>query len=96
MKIVVVCGSRDYEIERRDLFSNDGNICQANVIVGTPGRLVEHLVDLSGEINLSGLRYLVIDEADRMSQTARLEWLNLVEDCANGKSTDRQSIRIGV
>lgn len=81
---MLLCGNRDYEVERRDLFSSESSLSQANVIIATPGRLVEHLVDLSGEIDLTGLRYLVIDEADRMSQSARLEWLNLVEDCANG------------
>lgn len=45
---------------------------------------VEHLLDTDGIIDLSMLRYLVIDEADRMQDTARMEWLELVEKYANG------------
>jgi ATP-independent RNA helicase DbpA len=36
----------------------------AHVVVGTPGRLLDHL--RRGSLNLSGLRTLVLDEADRM------------------------------
>jgi len=36
----------------------------ANIIVATPGRLLDHLVN--GSLTLSELQYLVFDEADRM------------------------------
>lgn len=36
----------------------------AHVVVGTPGRLLDHL--RRGSLDLSGLRMLVLDEADRM------------------------------
>jgi ATP-dependent RNA helicase DeaD len=36
----------------------------AHVIVGTPGRVIDHLE--KGTLDLSGLRYLVLDEADEM------------------------------
>ena len=36
----------------------------AHVVVGTPGRLLDHM--RRGNLNLSGLRTLVLDEADRM------------------------------
>lgn len=57
----------------------------AHIIISTPGRLVEHLVNSSTNMDLSSLRYLVVDEADRMQDTARIEWLNIVERRARGK-----------
>jgi len=36
----------------------------ADVIIGTPGRLIAHLI--MGYVNISELKYLILDEADRM------------------------------
>ena len=36
----------------------------ANIIVATPGRLLDHLIN--GSLNLADLQYIVFDEADRM------------------------------
>uniref|UniRef100_A0AC34QD40 ATP-dependent RNA helicase n=1 Tax=Panagrolaimus sp. JU765 TaxID=591449 RepID=A0AC34QD40_9BILA len=54
----------------------------------------QHLTDLDGEIDLTKLRYLVVDEADRMKYTAKMEWYNLLEERArvltpNSTSIDR-------
>uniref|UniRef100_A0A915D3G4 RNA helicase n=1 Tax=Ditylenchus dipsaci TaxID=166011 RepID=A0A915D3G4_9BILA len=78
IKIALLNGLNDYESERSLLFPSNSE-SQVHVIVATPGRLMEHLVDPSGIINLSALRFLVVDEADRMIDTARVEWLNVVE-----------------
>jgi len=40
------------------------NIKKADIIVGTPGRILDHLG--RGTINFSNLRFLVLDETDRM------------------------------
>lgn len=83
-KIVSFDGSSDYSSERNLLFPNKSKVSQAHILIATPGRLVEHLVDDNGHIDLTSLRYLVVDEADRMQDTARMEWLGLVERRANG------------
>lgn len=89
-RIVALDGGNDYEAERNQLFpvERQSRCAQAHIIVATPGRLVEHLVDdeSGGAIDLSQLRFLVVDEADRMVDTARMEWLALAERRANGKS----------
>ncbi|KAH7731651.1 DEAD box protein/DEAH protein box helicase [Aphelenchoides avenae] len=92
-KVVLLIGASDYTTERSKLFPNGSTRSDAHIIIATPGRLVEHLADLSGDINLRSLRYLIVDEADRMGQTARLEWLNLVERRANVPATTGLSIR---
>lgn len=40
------------------------NIRSAQIIVGTPGRILDHLI--SKHVHLTKLKYLVLDEADRM------------------------------
>uniref|UniRef100_A0A183BZ28 ATP-dependent RNA helicase n=1 Tax=Globodera pallida TaxID=36090 RepID=A0A183BZ28_GLOPA len=80
---IVLLGQNDYRSERSALFPNGSRKCKAHVIVATPGRFVEHLLDENGDLDLSMLRYLVVDEADRMQDMARMEWLELVEKYAN-------------
>ena len=58
---VAVFGGGDgsvYEQQRRAIQNN------VHIIVATPGRLIAHLQ--SGVLNLKHLKYLVLDEADRM------------------------------
>lgn len=45
-----------------------------DILVTTPGRLVEHLTKTEG-LDLSDLRYLVIDEADRVMEKVQNDWL---------------------
>lgn len=50
--------------------------CRSDVIIATPGRLVEHLEGTSGFAEcLSFLRLLVIDEADRLLAQAYHSWV---------------------
>ena len=55
---VAVYGGIDYDKQRR-LFDNP-----VDIVVATPGRLIDFVQQ--GVINLSGIKILVIDEADRM------------------------------
>ncbi|GEQ67233.1 hypothetical protein JCM33374_g897 [Metschnikowia sp. JCM 33374] len=47
-----------------------------DILVSTPGRLVEHL--LNGSISLEALRFLVIDEADRLLNQSFQNWCEVV------------------
>ncbi|KAI6242597.1 putative ATP-dependent RNA helicase [Aphelenchoides fujianensis] len=69
--IVVLNETRSYEQERRLLFADGSKRTRAN-----------HLTDDCGRIDLSDLRFLVVDEADSM-RFVREEWLELVERLAN-------------
>lgn len=55
---LTVSGGRDFEEEKRKI----GH--RAQVLVGTPGRLLDHL--RKGNTNLGGVKYLVLDEVDEM------------------------------
>lgn len=57
--LIATCvGGMDYRTERRSLDRG------AHIVVGTPGRLRDHIE--RGSLNLSGLRAVVLDEADEM------------------------------
>lgn len=55
---LTVSGGRDFEEEKRKI----GH--RAQVLVGTPGRLLDHL--RKGNTSLGGVKYLVLDEVDEM------------------------------
>ncbi|WP_449291326.1 DEAD/DEAH box helicase [Oscillibacter ruminantium] len=52
-----ICGGSDY----RDQFRN---LRSANLVIGTPGRIMDHL--RRGTLDLSGLKLVILDEADEM------------------------------
>jgi ATP-dependent RNA helicase RhlE len=58
----------------------------ADVLVATPGRLIDFLTNR--EINLSGLRHLVLDEMDRMLDMGFMPQVRkIVEHCAKVRQT---------
>jgi ATP-independent RNA helicase DbpA len=57
-QIVSVCGGHPYHSQRKALQGG------GQVVVGTPGRVAKHI--RAGSADLSGLKVLVLDEADRM------------------------------
>ena len=58
IRVLTVCGGVPFGPQLSSLEHG------AHVVVGTPGRLLDHL--RRGTLDLSGLRTLVLDEADRM------------------------------
>ncbi|EGT56708.1 hypothetical protein CAEBREN_07124 [Caenorhabditis brenneri] len=79
-KVVALSGANDFDKESRQLAADP-----PNVIVATPARLVQHLTStIPPPIDLSKLRFLIVDEADRMGKLMREEWLDLVEFLCGG------------
>jgi ATP-dependent RNA helicase DeaD len=59
----------------------------ADIIVGTPGRLLDHLQQ--GTLNLKNVKFLVLDEADRMLDMGFIDDITtLIKACP----TDRQTL----
>ena len=56
--VLTVCGGRDFESQKHKLQG------KTHIMVGTPGRLLEHLK--KGNTNLGGINYFVLDEVDEM------------------------------
>lgn len=59
----------------------------AHIVVGTPGRIMEHL--RKGTLSLSSLKTLVLDEADRMLDMGFLDSINTIIEQA---PADRQTL----
>lgn len=57
-----------------------------HVVVATPGRLIDHLENTKG-FSLAKLKYLVLDEADRMLSMDFEEEINKILDCIPDHST---------
>lgn len=58
MKVGIICGGEELKYQKAMLRKNP------EILVGTPGRMAEHVMLKSTEF--SGLEFLVLDEADRM------------------------------
>lgn len=70
LRVVPIYGGQDYQIQLRAL---DRGV---QVIVGTPGRVMDHV--RRGSLQLDGLKMLVLDEADemlRMGFAEDVEWI---------------------
>ncbi|MEQ1621514.1 MAG: DEAD/DEAH box helicase [Methylococcales bacterium] len=68
--VLPIYGGQDYTTQLRQLKRG------AHVIVGTPGRVMDHM--RKGTLNLDGLKFLVLDEADemlRMGFIDDVEWI---------------------
>jgi ATP-dependent RNA helicase DDX51/DBP6 len=62
-----------------------GGRSSIDILVCTPGRLVDHLDNTPG-FTLQHLRFLVVDEADRLLSQTYHNWIGCVIDAANSAS----------
>ncbi|XP_076845180.1 ATP-dependent RNA helicase DDX51 [Brachyhypopomus gauderio] len=79
LKVVMVAGQRSLASEQAALSETRGGVCcsLADIVVATPGRLVDH-INNNDSFSLQHLRFLIIDEADRMIDSMDQAWLNQV------------------
>uniref|UniRef100_A0A8C9R0P6 ATP-dependent RNA helicase n=1 Tax=Scleropages formosus TaxID=113540 RepID=A0A8C9R0P6_SCLFO len=76
LKVGMLTGQRSLSAEQASLLEiRGGGIDLADIVVATPGRLVDH-INMTEGFNLQNLRFLVIDEADRMIDSMHQAWLN--------------------
>jgi len=72
IKLVLLCGGKPFRNQKDSLEHG------AHIIVGTPGRIQDHLN--RGTLTLDGLNMLVLDEADRMLDMGFLEVITEIID----------------
>ncbi|XP_068098660.1 ATP-dependent RNA helicase DDX51 [Hyperolius riggenbachi] len=83
LKVVLVAGHKSFAKEQESLvLAKSSGFCSlADILVCTPGRLVDHIQQTEG-FTLRHLRFLVIDEADRMIDSMNQDWLPHVTKAA--------------
>ncbi|XP_010752603.1 ATP-dependent RNA helicase DDX51 [Larimichthys crocea] len=79
LKVVMLAGQKTFAAEQASLSELRGGMRRslADIVVATPGRLVDHINKNSG-FCLEHLRFLIIDEADRMIDSMHQSWLSQV------------------
>lgn len=73
LNLLTLGADRTFREEQRSILSS-----QADIIVSTPGRLVDHIRSQTPGFTLAHLQYLVIDEADRLLNQSYQEWTDVV------------------
>ncbi|KAH0509090.1 ATP-dependent RNA helicase DDX51 [Microtus ochrogaster] len=76
LRVALVTGQKSLAKEQESLVQKtvDGYRCLADIVVATPGHLVDH-IDQTPGFSLQQLRFLIIDEADRMVDSMHQSWL---------------------
>ncbi|XP_077296173.1 putative ATP-dependent RNA helicase Dbp73D isoform X2 [Arctopsyche grandis] len=77
LKVALITGSVPFQQEKSQLvrYSRiEGWQSEVDIMICTAGRLVEHIKSTEG-FTLQNLRFLVIDEADRIMQHIQNDWL---------------------
>uniref|UniRef100_A0A672Z9K1 ATP-dependent RNA helicase n=1 Tax=Sphaeramia orbicularis TaxID=375764 RepID=A0A672Z9K1_9TELE len=89
LKVVMLAGHKSFSAEQESVIMSH----LADIIVATPGRLVDHINKSSG-LCLEHLRFLIIDEADRMIDSMHQSWLSQVVKAVyrTGSETEPTSV----
>ncbi|KAI8850926.1 P-loop containing nucleoside triphosphate hydrolase protein [Chytridium lagenaria] len=92
LRIALVTGSTSFAAEQAMLV--DRRSGRVDILVATPGRLVDHLTGTPG-FTLKHLRFLVLDEADRLLSQSYQGWLDLVLKAASGVDVHDPTVAAG-
>ncbi|XP_041467192.1 ATP-dependent RNA helicase DDX51-like [Lytechinus variegatus] len=89
LRPVLIGGIKKFSQEQSGLVKEiDGEFHSlADIVIATPGRLVDNLCKTVG-FNLHHLRFLVIDEADRLMEHISQDWIAQVEKSAYTPQSD--------
>ncbi|KAI8058526.1 P-loop containing nucleoside triphosphate hydrolase protein [Syncephalis plumigaleata] len=83
LKIGTATGQASFAQEQIQLVGDqEQGLCGVDILIATPGRLMDHL-NGTRHFTLQHLRFLVIDEADRLLDQSFQEWLPRLLDILN-------------
>lgn len=84
LRVVLLAGEGSFASEQQEIYFNaEGHISPPDVVVCTPGRLVDHVYNTPG-FCLEHVRFLIIDEADRVITEEKQDWYNVFEGALYG------------
>lgn len=79
LNVLAVYGGVNIETQRKKIYS-------ADILVGTPGRIIDHLN--RGSLKLDKVKYLVLDEVDRMFDMGfRKDVEKIINECPKKRQT---------
>lgn len=81
IKTVCICGGESYTIQRKKLAK------RFDILIATPGRLIDYMKQK--QIDLSNIKMLVLDEADRMLD---MGFSDAIQDIMAKTPVDRQTL----
>ncbi len=70
LKVAAIYGKYPFHVQEKELKQ------KTHIVVGTPGRLIDHIE--RGTLNISHIKYLVIDEADEMLNMGFIEQIETI------------------
>ncbi|WFD34692.1 RNA helicase [Malassezia cuniculi] len=85
LRVALATGSHSFKHEQAQLVGNLGTnespeyTSLVDVLIATPGRLVDHISGTPG-LSLEHLRFLVVDEADRLLGQSFQQWVSVLLD----------------
>lgn len=81
LRYAMITGNHSFRHEQDQLVRSDSDVNRSptDILIATPGRLVDHLRGTRG-FTLEHLRYLVIDEADRLLGQSFQQWVPTLLD----------------
>ncbi|KAL1920871.1 uncharacterized protein VTP21DRAFT_11506 [Calcarisporiella thermophila] len=79
LKVTTVTGQHSFAHEQSQLVDTslsclDGGASKVDILIATPGRLIDH-INSTPNFTLQHLRFLIIDEADRLLNQSYHDWL---------------------
>lgn len=92
VKVGLLDGEKKFADEQALLVRSgvDGHQVVVDIVVATPGRLVDHIVKTQG-FCLKQLKYLVLDEADRLMEEIKQDWLQILEQRLDSYCNDAKA-----
>ena len=86
LKVMLLSNKNPFAKEQSTLANGK---CPIDIIVATPGRLVDHIQKTAG-FDLTQLRYLILDECDRIMDQIKQNWLPILNQAVFG---DKHNMR---
>lgn len=91
LKCMLLSNKVPFAKEQALLINDEFNSCLIDIIVTTPGRLVDH-IQKTKNFDLKHLRYLVLDECDRIMEQIKQNWLTLLNQAIFGECASLKRI----
>jgi len=91
LKVMLLSTKTSFLKEQAILINQQHSKCLIDIIVTTPGRLVDHIQKTKG-FCLNELRYLVLDECDRIMDQIKQNWLVILNQAVFGLNLNQREL----